>query len=69
MVNAPDTTGVRNPVTDMRDPNMKIEDLTIDMRVLTADEITDGGQTDLMLRKRIGHDPNVRISTMTVATM
>ena len=68
-MNAPDTTGVRNSVTDMRDPSMKIEDLTIDMRVLTADEITDGGQTDLMLRKRIGHDPNVRISTMTVATM
>ena len=69
MVNAPDTTGVRNPVTDMRDPSMKIEDLTIDMRVLTADEITDGGQTDLKLRKHIDHDPNVRTSTMTVATM
>ena len=53
----------------MRDPSMKIEDLTIDMRALTADEITDGGQTDLMLRKHIGHDPNVRTSTMTVATM
>ena len=48
---------------------MKIEDLTIDMRPLTADEITDGGQTDLMLRKHIGYDPNVRISTMTAATM
>ena len=69
MMNAPDTTGVTNPVTDMRDLSMKIEDLTIDMRALMADEIMDGGQTDLMLRKHIGHDPNVRTSTMTVAIM
>ena len=69
MMNAPDTTGVTSQVTDMRDMSMKIEDLTIDMRALMADEIMDGGQTDLMLRKHIGHDPNVRKSTMTVATM
>ena len=69
MMNAPDTTEVTSPVTDMRDLSMKIEDLTIDMRALMADEIMDGGQTDLMLRKLIGHDPNVRTNTMTVATM
>ena len=69
MMNAPDTTEVTSPVTDMRDLSMKIEDLTIDMRALMAGEIMDGGQTDLMLRKLIGHDPNVRTNTMTVATM
>ena len=68
MMNAPDTTGVTSPVTDMRDLSMKIEDLTIDMLALMVDEIMDGGQTDLMLRKHIGHDPNVRTNTMTVAT-
>ena len=69
MMNAPDTTGVTSPVTDMRDLSMTIEDLTIDMRALMVDEIMDGGQADLMLRKPIGHDPNVRTNTMTVATM
>ena len=69
MMNTPDTTGVTSQVTGMRDRSMKIEDQTIDMRALMADEIMDGGQTDLMLRKHIGHDPNVRKSTMTVATM
>ena len=69
MMNAPDTTGVTSPVTDMRDLSMTREDLTIDMRALMVDEIMGGGQTDLMLRKHIGHDPNVRTNTMTVAIM